>query len=254
MGRARIRATPEGTSRGRPEGDTCINVGWSDAGPAVSGQEKILSVPSLPKSPVFSKGRSKELLRLRLSISSIHFPPHILLLLLSGQCPNPGPASPCGVCTRNVTRRYISFRCTSCQLWVHSACCSLRTRGDYEAFNGTWMCPTCNPVQPAIAPQNPPIPLSVSPGGQAAMNQPAPHPIPLASSPGGRAALAQGHFLQFNTNGITNSRQEINDLLKQQDILVACIQETKLTSNSATPIFDKYTVERRDRPVGGAEG
>ena len=51
----------------------------------------------------FSLGRSLRLPGLRLYLGSTIFRPLILLLLLSGQCPNPGPLCPCGVCDSNVT-------------------------------------------------------------------------------------------------------------------------------------------------------
>ena len=51
-----------------------------------------------------------------------------------------------------------------------------------------------------------------------------------------------------------NSHQEICELLEQQDILVACIQETKLISSSQLPTFDKHSVERRHLPAGAGGG
>ena len=181
---------------------------------------------------------------LRLNLGSNHFSPLILLLLLSGQCPNPGPTFPCGVCNRNVTWGRISFQCTSCLRWVHKTCCNLRTKRDYDAFLGAWRCPSCVPS--AQPPPPPALPLPPTP--------PTPPPLIPPPSPDDPNAQVQGHFLQFNTNGIQNSKQELDHLLKTNNILVACIQETKLTSSSNLPTFEKFSVERRDRTTGGGGG
>ena len=94
----------------------------------------------------------------------------------------------------------------------------------------------------------PPL-LPASSSKQATIGSTTPHPIPLSAFPDGRAEHAQGHFLQFNTIHIKNSQHETNDLLTQQNLLVACIQDTKLIPTSTAPILDKYTIERRDRPT-----
>ena len=73
------------------------------------GQTKnITQSLSPPQQPIFSKGHSSMLPQLCLPAGSSHISPLIiLLLLLSGQCPNPGPTWPCGVCNINVTRARI---------------------------------------------------------------------------------------------------------------------------------------------------
>ena len=58
------------------------------------------------------------------------------------------------------------------------------------------------------------------------------------------------HFLQFNTNGIQNSQQQIHILLWEQDIMIACIQETNLTSTSSLSPFPNYTVIIKERSQG----
>ena len=57
-----------------------------------------------------------------------------------------------------------------------------------------------------------------------------------------------GSILQFNCNSIRNSQQELSVLLQSKGVLVACIQESKLSPSSAAPDFPNYTVIRRDRP------
>ena len=238
------------TSSLQPERKAKTMEGLATAG----GQTKSISQDLSPhQSHVFSKRRSTEPPWLRLLPGGFHISPLIaLLLLLSGQCPNPGPLSwPCGVCNRNVSWLGVSFECTSCLKWVHRACCSLRTRRDYDSFNGVWRCPSCIPT--AIhQPQSSSSPLP-SPSSQTPTAPPTTPPL-ITPPPNTPANAIQGHFLQLNTNGIKNSTDQINDLLNKHNILIACIQETKLTTSNPDPDFDNYLVERRDRPNNDGGG
>ena len=60
--------------------------------------------------------------------------------------PNPGHATkyPCPVCTRNVTSRGVSYKCTRCSGWVHAKC------------GCDWTCDTCSapPSQQSPPPPN----------------------------------------------------------------------------------------------------
>ena len=183
---------------------------------------------------VFPKGRSLQLQGLRLTIGSIHHSPLILLLLLSGQCPNPGPRHPCGVCARNVGQEW-AYLCSGCQLWIHRACSNITSRAVYHGYRGSWRCRTC------IAQASPPSP-------------PPPTPLLPPTPPDAPSASVQGHFLQFNTNGILNSHQQLNDLLQRHNILIACIQESKLTPTSKLDQFQNFATVRRDRLTGGGGG
>ena len=60
-------------------------------------------------------------------------------------------------------------------------------------------------------------------------------------------------ILQLNCNGIQNSHSEIASLLHNKNILIAAIQETKLTPSSNLRPFPNFTTLRRDRP-GGTRG
>jgi hypothetical protein len=64
-----------------------------------------------------------------------------------------------------------------------------------------------------------------------------------------------GHtFLQFNVNGIKNSLTELNNFLHENQIKVACLQETRLSAKVKTPAFPGYAVLRKDRQVGNGGG
>ena len=56
-----------------------------------------------------------------------------LLLLLSGQCPNPGPSYPCPVCGAPYSRRQHSYQCSRCGSWVHADCSGLARPADRRA-------------------------------------------------------------------------------------------------------------------------
>ena len=95
------------------------------------------------------------ILFLLLSLFSFLFAfPRELLLLLSGQCPNPGPPRiyPCTVCHLPIKRQY-SCHCTLCGQWVHSRCSGLAGVDDRRA-NPTWVCPPCAaPLPPRDVPR-----------------------------------------------------------------------------------------------------
>ena len=72
-----------------------------------------------------------------------------LLLLLSGQCPNPGPVThPCPVCHLPYDARG-AYQCSLCKAWTHYRCSGLP---DSSAWHSNWQCPACSPVPPAPAP------------------------------------------------------------------------------------------------------
>ena len=47
---------------------------------------------------------------------------------------------------------------------------------------------------------------------------------------------------------------ELQDFLRRHQVLVACVQETKLDVNSSLKEFIDYATVRRDRPTGGGGG
>ena len=61
-------------------------------------------------------------------------------------------------------------------------------------------------------------------------------------------------LLQFNCNGIFKAKAELLNFLNKYQVKVACIQETKLTQRSKSPLFQNYNVIRKDRPRGGGGG
>ena len=76
------------------------------------------------------------------------------LLLREGVHPNPGPLSfPCGRCSRQVTFRGFSVRCSSCLLWFHQSCTSLsKSFCRSLSSSHSWVCSVCSPPPPPGSP------------------------------------------------------------------------------------------------------
>ncbi|KAA0187453.1 hypothetical protein HAZT_HAZT006177 [Hyalella azteca] len=64
-----------------------------------------------------------------------------------------------------------------------------------------------------------------------------------------RPTLALIHFLQFYCNGLRHCAVELAHFLISHSILIAAIQESKLTEASNPPSFPGYTLVRCDRPI-----
>ena len=60
-------------------------------------------------------------------------------------------------------------------------------------------------------------------------------------------------IVSWNCNGIGNSAAEFGHFLSRNNVVVACVQESKLGDKSRMPKFPGYAVVRRDR-VGGGGG
>ncbi|MEL7306976.1 MAG: reverse transcriptase domain-containing protein [Pseudomonadota bacterium] len=63
--------------------------------------------------------------------------------------------------------------------------------------------------------------------------------------------LRKGHLrvLQWNADGLTGKKAELEDFLRRWDVDVAVIQETKLGNKTKTPVIQGYTAVRKDRVV-----
>ena len=129
---------------------------------------------------------------------------HLKLLQMSGDVhPNPGPATkyPCPVCTRNVTSRGVSYKCTKCYGWVHAKCSGILNAAQYRR-KGDWTCDAC------LAPQSQQSP------------PPTNSPAPLTKQISDDSML---NVLQFNVNGIGNKLIELEVVLERNKVKVAVI-------------------------------
>ena len=141
--------------------------------------------------------------------------------------PNAEPTAkyPCPVCTRDVTSRGESYRCTRCTGWVHAKCSGLLNEAQYREIK-------IGPVTPARH--------------QRPSNQHHHHPHHL--QPLQINDDSTFNVLQFNANGIGNKRTELGVVLERNKVKVAVIQESKLSSKTKNPCIRNYTTVRKDRP------
>ena len=159
---------------------------------------------------------------------------HIKLLQMSGDVhPKPGPATkyPCPVCTRNVTSRGVSNKCTKCSGWVHAKCSGILNAAQYRS-KSDWTCDACSAAQPQ---QSPPPTRSPAPTEQISDD-------------------STFNVLQLNANGIRNKLTELEGVLERNKVKVAVIQESKLSPKSKNPYIQNYTTVRKDRSHGQGGG
>ena len=154
-----------------------------------------------------------------------HLPATLIRLLLqrAGIESNPGPTQwPCSTCKKSAAHN--SVRCSGCTNWVHLAkkCSQLNAISDYAP--ATYICPACRPA---------PVPLR-----DVRVPAPANAPVDFA-------------VLQLNVNGLRNKANELEALLTERKIMVAALQEMKLSPKQKTPKFCNYTVVRKDRTDRG---
>ena len=77
------------------------------------------------------------------------------------------------------------------------------------------------------------------------------HPNPGPRRP--RPAPAN-RIISWNCNGVGNSMVELRHFLALNNVLIACVQESRLKGNCRDPSFPDFKVLRRDRPNGGGGG
>ena len=137
--------------------------------------------------------------------------------------PNPGPATKydCPVCTRNVTSRGVSYKCTKCYGWVHAKCSEILNTAQYRR-KSDWPCDACS------APQSQQPPPSTR------------YPAPPTKQISDYSTL---NVLQLNANGIRNKQTELKVVL-----------ESKLSPKSKNPCIQNYTTMRKDSSHGQGGG
>ena len=153
-----------------------------------------------------------------------------LRILLSGDVhPNPGPTTkyPCPVCACNVTGRGVSYLCNRCSGWVHSKCSGLQNAAEYRQIKD-WVCSACS--TPPTLPKPQPLPTSIS-----------------TQDVDGNSFT----IMKFNANGISNKLTELGEFLKRNNVKMAVIQESKLSSNSKTPSIQNFTIRKEHRQGQG---
>ena len=136
---------------------------------------------------------------------------HLKLLQMSGDVhPNPGPATkyPCPVCTRTVTSRGVSYKCTKCYGRVHAKCSGILNAAQYRR-KSYWTCDACSAPQSQQSP-------------------------PPTRSPTPSTKLISDDY-RFNANGIGNKLTELEVVLERNKVQVAVMKESKLSPKSKNP-------------------
>ena len=187
-----------------------------------------------------------------------------ILLLRAGIEPNPGPKN-CWICAICQRERFDKSKrgkgwvlCSKCGNWVHSNCAGINVRDWHSAY----IAPCCPRNSPPSSPAAPPPPQPTLAAHQLPLAAPpVPPPTrrpPLLPAPPVNPHPTIGTFkiLQLNINGLSSKAAELIDFMQSNAIMVACLQETKLSSKSALKDDDlgDYSIIRRDRPAGRGGG
>ena len=113
---------------------------------------------------------------------------------------------------------------------MHAKCSGLLNATQYRR-NKDW---TCDPCSASKTQQPTPPPLA-----------PSPIPVPSADQISDDSTF---NVLLFNANGIGNKQTELGVVLERNEVKVAVIQQSKLSSKSKNPCIRNYTTVRKDRP------
>ena len=165
-----------------------------------------------------SKSRSTPILTVRCSFQRVFCLEAAELIRNDDVHPNPGPTTKyhCPVCTRNVTSRGVSYKCTRCSGWVHAKCYGILNTAQYRR-KSYWTCDTCS----APWSQQSPPPTTT----------PTLSPAPPTEQISDDSTF---NVLQLNANGIGNTLTELGVVLERK-MSVAVIQESKLSPKSKNP-------------------
>ena len=159
-------------------------------------------------------------------------PPH-----LQPSPPNTTPKITCGKCKKTIRQDTTPICCRDCPSKFHKKCTGV-SRDNLEAITeGTllWRCDKC---EEKLKKQNEPI----------GIDQP---PIEVSERPGSKKSFLR--IMQWNSNGLSRKIGELEERLKEADIDLCLIQETKLRKVDRTPRIKGYSTVREDR-VGGTGG
>ena len=185
--------------------------------------------------------RAKKERPLRLSVSLLlHF---YSLLIWAGIEPHPGPVMQdlSSISGDRVHAGWVAFLCMVCDQWCHRLYTGIYSPADYRRL-ATWSCPTCSTPVPPAAHTRRPVSSDLERTRSTLSSRDSLSQRSLSIGPSSPAqtstaalgpALERGRFLQFNCNGILHCHAELQDFLHRHQVLVACVQETKLGVNSS---------------------
>ena len=153
--------------------------------------------------------------------------PHQILLPMSGDVhPNPCPATkyPCPLCTRNVTSRGVSYKCTQCFGRVYAKCSGLLNAAQYQE-KSDWTGDACSAPHSQQSPPPTRSPAPATPTKQISDD-------------------STFNVLQLNANRIGNKLTELEVVLERNKVKMVVIHESKLSPKSKNPCIQNYTTVR----------
>jgi len=149
----------------------------------------------------------------------------------------------CNHCKKTIARRgTLPLSCQVCKANFYNGCSGL-SRDMLRSVIGTgcWTCSACTTKQLQQSPQ----PLPIQADAQ---------PRDCGESKEGTTVKESLKILQWNADGIKPKLHELEMRMRELDIDVAVIQETKLKKADRSPILPGYASIRRDRPGEAAGG
>ena len=149
----------------------------------------------------------------------------------------------CNHCKKTIAKRGTApLSCRVCKASFHN-CCSGLSRDTLRSVIDTdsWTCPVCAAK---------PLQQSAQSSFSQAVAQPKDHAEPKESS----TAKNSLRILQWNADGIKPKLHELEMRMRELDIDVAIIQETKLKKADRSPTVPGYATIRCDRPGETAGG
>lgn len=156
------------------------------------------------------------------------------LLQIAGIEQNPGPDTwLCSVCNIVLRRNVTSVQCNGCQKWCHlRKCTNLQSHREWSSQ-----------FEAACCFRNPTSLVNSSSTNNILVNNT--NLVNQIQQDDFQPAVIK--ILQFNCNGITNKIDEIVKFMEDNDILLAAIQETKLTHRSKLTNIGQFSLVRKDR-------
>ena len=176
-----------------------------------------------------------------------------LLLIIAGIEINPGPTPrwPCDVCQKSAARN--SIECVICRKWQHLKCAEVDARripSGWECLQCSkkWPCGECNQSAAHSSIRCTKClnwyHLSCVAHKDDLLNWTCKKCLP-------KTAEGSLRILQLNINGLRKKKNELAILLKENNVHIAMIQETKMDPETPDPHIPGYDLIRRDRNRNG---
>ena len=146
----------------------------------------------------------------------------LMLLQMAGVERNPGPSPPCPICNKTITGKHFSIWCHRGG-YVHAYCAKFPRKGKW---NRDYVCDKCHWC------------LKTSPP-----------PIPAK-----KKIDPEIKIMQWNANGLSGKLPDLIRYMREKDISICAVQETKLNQKSKVPHFDGFSLLRCDREKNSGGG